>query len=130
MMGLNDRELVTALTSVFLPIIIAIVQRPAWSDRRRAIVAFGLILLWTLGGVIYLGEGVPQSVDWHAWLRLLLVNALTAYTVYQNLYKATGVAQRIEAATSPKGSPEEMWAAAEKRAEGHARTRPPASDAT
>lgn len=100
-MQLNDRELVAALTSILLPLVISLVLQPTWSDRLRALVAFLCIFIWTVLGVIYVGEGVPMRVDYHAWIRLLLVNALTAYTMYQNLYKPTGLAQRWEAKTSP-----------------------------
>lgn len=101
-MQLNDRELIAALTSIILPLLIAWAQRPTWAPRTRALVAFLGIFIWTVLGVIYIGEGVPQSVDWHAWLRLLLVNALVAWTTFQHFWKQVGLSQTIEARTSPE----------------------------
>lgn len=100
-MQLTDKELLAALTSLILPLIIAAVQRPTWSDRRRAVVAFVCIFAWTFFGVLYVGDGVPQTVDWRAWIRLLMVNAVTTWTTYQMFYKPTGIAQQVEAMTTP-----------------------------
>lgn len=101
MVGLNDRELITALTAVILPLIVSFVQQPTWSSRTRAAVGFAGVLVWTLLGAIYLGDGVPQSVDWHAWVRLLLVNALISWGSFQSLWKPSGISQHLEAMSSP-----------------------------
>lgn len=100
-MPMSDRELIAALSAIVLPLLVATVQQPGWSDRTRALVGFASILLWTLAGAIYLGDGVPQSVDWHAWARLLLVNALVSWGSFQSLWKPMGVVQLVEVGTSP-----------------------------
>ena len=97
---LNDRELLAALSSIILPLIIALIQQPTWPDRTRAIVGFVCVFVWTVLGVLYIGEGLPQTVDYHAWIRLLLVNAVTSYTLFQSVYKPMGIVQRVEAKTS------------------------------
>jgi apolipoprotein N-acyltransferase len=101
MPAMSDRELLAALTTIFLPLLVAVVQRPTWSDRRRAVVGFVAVFLWTLLGLIYVGDGLPTAVDWRAWVRLLLTNALMTYTAYQHLWKPLGWVQRMEAMTSP-----------------------------
>ena len=114
-MQLTDRELIAALTSIILPLIISLVQRPTWSSRTRALVGFGGIFLWTVAGTVFVGDGVPQSVDWRSWVRLLLVNALVAYGSFQFLWRQLGVTQSIEAATSPPSPARDALAAEAER---------------
>lgn len=117
MVGLNDRELWAAVSTLVLPLIIAVVQRPTWSDRARAVVAFVAVFVWTCLGVLYVGDGVPQSVDYHTVMRLLLTNFLVSWATYSALYKPTGIAQRIEAMSSPNSvAQRELLAEAERKA--------------
>lgn len=120
MLGLNDSELITAASAIILPLIIAIVQRPTWSDQTRAIVGFVGVFLWTLVGVLFLSEGNPLTYAWQSWLRLFLGVFVTSYGAFLGVWKPSGVTGRIEVLTSPR-SP----ARAQLKAETTRRSNPP-----
>lgn len=98
---MTDRELWTAASALVLPLFISVAQQPEWSSRQRAIVAFIGVLLWTLLGALYLGDGVPQSVRWQTWLTFFLWNLIASAATFRNLWSQLGWSQGIEAATSP-----------------------------
>jgi apolipoprotein N-acyltransferase len=97
----SDKDLIGAVGAFLLPLLIALAQRPTWSDRRRAVVGFAIVFAWTLLVFFFVGGDAPLATDWRAWLRLALVNFVTAIASYQGLWKQIGWAQRVEGATSP-----------------------------
>ncbi len=98
---MTDRELVAAIGALIGPGVIAIVQRPLWSARRRAVVAFIIMLAWTTLVFFFTGGEPPAVTDWRAWLRLLFISIVGTFTSYQGLWKQLGWAQWIEARTAP-----------------------------
>jgi hypothetical protein len=115
-MQLSDKELWAAVSTLVLPLIIALVQQPTWSDRVRAIVGFVAVFIWTALGVLYVGDGVPQRVVYHTVMRLGLTNFLVSWATYSALYKPAGITQRIEAMSSPdSGAKRELLAEAERK---------------
>lgn len=103
-----DKEILIALTGALLPIIIAGILRPTWSDRRREIISFVVVLAWTLGGAAFANDStIPTEWDWRSVVRLLGLNILAAFVLFKKL-KETGVIQRIEAATSPVSGPQQQ----------------------
>lgn len=100
MLDLTDKELIAAAASVLLPALIALVQRPTWSSRARALVAYGVVFVWTVFALFFTNEQGPLA-GWRDWARLLLACGVVAFTTYLTFWKATGLAQRIEAMTSP-----------------------------
>lgn len=78
----------------FSPLVIAVIQQSRWSPRRQAIVAFLFYLVvaavtaWLQG--IFTAFGIVTA---------FLVIFVTAATAYRNLWKPTGIAPAIQAAT-------------------------------
>jgi hypothetical protein len=78
----------------FSPLVIAVIQQTRWSARRQSLVAFAFYVVvaavtaWLQG--IFTGFGLVTA---------FLVIFVTAATAYRNLWKPTGVAPAIEAAT-------------------------------
>jgi uncharacterized protein YfiM (DUF2279 family) len=78
----------------FSPPVISVIQQSRWTERRQAVVAFVFYLLvaavtaWLSG--IFTASGLIVA---------LLVVFITGSTAYKSLWKPTGVAPKIEAAT-------------------------------
>lgn len=121
--GTDDKLLAANVCSILIPIVISMVVQPTWSDRRRALVSVGVIAVITLLMAIWVGEGLPQTLDWRAWTRLALVNLLGAWVSYQHFYKPTGAAGYLEVLTSPPTD-----ASRELLLETERRTRPPRTE--
>lgn len=110
---MTDKELVAAIGALVGPAVIALVQRPTWSPRRRMLVAFLVLLAWTLLVFFFLGGATPPWEDWRAWLRLLLINIVVVASSYQWIFKQLGLSQWIEARTSfPQNATERAGVAA------------------
>lgn len=105
---MSDKEILVALTGVVLPVIIAGILRPTWSDRRRQLITFAVVLAWTLGGAFFANDAtIPTAWDWRSVVRLLGLNVLAAFVLFKQL-KELGIIQRIEAATSPVSGPQQQ----------------------
>jgi len=109
-MGYSTTELYSNVLAAVLPLLIALVQRPTWSSRRRAIVAFLTVWLFTTGfqvGAVALGGGLDAPARWPVpsevagFIRMLVVNLVIVATCYKSLWTPLGVAGSIETATSP-----------------------------
>ncbi|QDK01909.1 membrane protein [Arthrobacter phage Vibaki] len=78
----------------FSPPVIAVIQQSRWSARRQSIVAFLFYLV--VAAVTAWLNGIFTAVGLVTAVLLVFVIASTAY---KNLWKPTGVAPAIEAAT-------------------------------
>lgn len=80
----------------FSPLVIAVIQQSRWSQRRQSVVAFvfylavAFVTTWLNG--IFSAVGVVTAV---------LVVFVVAANAYKALWKPTGIAPAIQAATSP-----------------------------
>jgi len=97
----------------FSPLVIAVIKQAGWSPRRQAIVAFlfyvavATVTAWLAG--IFNTAGIIVAI---------LVIFVTAGNSYKLLWKPTGVAPAIQAATTiGEGKPTEVKAGPEHRAE-------------
>lgn len=80
------------------PVIISILSQPRFSQRARTVLAIGVSVV--LGAVLTLSNSnIEGPVDYFALITSLYA---TCETFYQRIYKASGLAAAIEAATSRK----------------------------
>jgi len=86
----------------FTPPVLAVIQQPKWSATVRAIVGFLFALV--VGGVT---AWLTGSLNVNDWVSAALIVLVSAITTYKGFWKETGVAQKIEAATSAKETPSE-----------------------
>jgi hypothetical protein len=82
----------------FSPPIIAVIQQSRWSPRRQSVIAFLFYLV--VAAVTAWLNGIFSAVG---LVTAILVVFVIASTAYKNLWKPTGIAPAIEAAT-PIGS--------------------------
>ncbi|NEA53605.1 hypothetical protein G3I60_05390 [Streptomyces sp. SID13666] len=84
-----------------LPLLTAVVQRPAWSAPIKRVVAVvvalvaGVIAVLGTGGLAQLTHGIPTM----ATIMAVLAASQASYDL---VWKPAGVAPTIESATSPK----------------------------
>jgi hypothetical protein len=94
--GLSEKDLFDLIVGTGLPLLIAFIQQPRWSDSTRAVVAALVCILVALGTTYYAGQFTGTSVA-----KAIMLILLSAWASYQNFWKQT-IAPKIEAATSPK----------------------------
>jgi hypothetical protein len=93
--GLGPVALWLMAVGFFSPPVIAVIQQAAWSARRKSIVAFVFYLI--VAFVTAWLNGIFSTVG---LVTAVLVVFVVASTAYKALWKPTGVAPAIEAATS------------------------------
>jgi len=81
----------------FMPILLAIVQQPGWSDPVRSIVMFVASIIAGAGTVYFEGKWDTTNL-----VTTILLVMVTAIATYKGLWKTTTIAPKIERATSPK----------------------------
>lgn len=92
------------IVGFLMPPLLAIVQQPGWSASVRSIVMFAAAIVAGLGTVYFNGGLDLSSPD--RVITTVLVVMVTAISTYKGLWQTTGIAPKIEATTSPKGSPD------------------------
>jgi len=87
----------SAIIGFLAPIVIAWIQQPKWPDWLRAVVTFLFCLLVGAGNV-WLNGDLSSGTDWVSAVGIIFVSAITAF---KGFWKPTGIADKMEATTSP-----------------------------
>ena len=87
-----------------MPPLLAIVQQPGWTVGVRSIVMFVASIV-AGAGTVYFNGGFDFSEP-DKIITTVLVIMVTAISTYKGLWQTTGIATKIEIATSPKGTPD------------------------
>ena len=97
-----DSQLVmwAGIVGFFMPVLLAVVQQPGWSTALRSVVMFVASILAALG-TVYLTSG-SDAFTAENMVTSFLTIMVTAIATYKGFYKETGIAPKIEIATSPK----------------------------
>lgn len=95
--ALDDTVSWGIFAGVFTPILTSIAQRPTWTPRTRTLVGLGISVV--IGVLTCLTDGTFT----HTKTLLATVAAVTlvSVTTYKGLWKPSGVAPKIESATTP-----------------------------
>lgn len=99
---MTDADLIGLVLGIFLPGLIAIIQRRKWPDLVRTLVAYAVYVLTTALTMWFTASMGDPPEDARAWVRLFLIILATAYTSFAVVWKPTGLAAHIEERTSPK----------------------------
>jgi hypothetical protein len=76
-----------------MPLIIAVVQQPGWSEPVRALVMAVACILAAVGANYFNGAlGIPVA----QWAEQILLIAVTAIATYKGFWQPTGIAPAIE----------------------------------
>lgn len=99
---MDTTAIVAAFGAVFLPLIIAALRGRAASRPYAALLAFGVVLAWTV-----LAQWLTDAFDWGAgaattaelarrFLVSLLAAMITAHTAFRALWEPLGATDRLE----------------------------------
>ena len=92
----NSLQLWEIVTAFVLPLIIAFIQQPTWSPRLRSLVMFATSAVVVIGQLLFSGE----LDNWSDPAVSVLTVVVMTIAFYKGVWKPTGVAPSIEAATS------------------------------
>ena len=95
---ISNAAMWAAIVGFFLPMLLAVVQQPGWSNSVRSIIMFLASCAAAVGTVLIQNDGWSGK-DWVSTTLLIMV---TAIATYHGLWKPTNVAPSIEASTSGK----------------------------
>lgn len=94
---MSDLTMWSLLVGFFLPLAIAFVQQPKWSNSVRAAVSFVLCALAGVGTAYFNGTlGDGRSV-----ISAVLLVLVTALSTFRSFWKPTQIAPNLERITSP-----------------------------
>lgn len=101
-LGFTDAELISAVGSIFLPLLIAFVMRQTWSDSIRVIVAYVCYFAYTFLTMWFLNQFVFEDGSMNAKeiVRGFLVVAVVAYTSFKLVWQPRGTTIKLEASTN------------------------------
>lgn len=86
---------ISALIGILLPGVVAFVQQQHWSASTRTVIGVAASL------VAAVVQAVAQhKLNWHDWAASAIVIFTLTKTTYLAVWKPTGIAPRIEKATS------------------------------
>lgn len=96
-----DALVAGSTVGAFLPLLIAVVQRPQWSVRSKKTVA---VVVSLFGGFVTVAQTSGLEQFQHSMPTLATVAAVLAasQSTYDLIWKPTRIAPVIEAATSPR----------------------------
>ena len=122
MLPLTPEELVAQAFAVLLPLVVAVIVRPTWSERTRALVAFAVTVVVAAMTRLALMQVTDLPRDWQGWLQFVMVTLVISAVSYQSFWKQTGLVQRIEAGTSPTTTRAQQEAVRALRNEANAKS--------
>ncbi|MEU0184161.1 hypothetical protein ABZ312_23665 [Streptomyces sp. NPDC006207] len=94
-----DAQLWSAFLGFAAPPLIAVVQQPRWSSTAKTLVMLLSSVALGCGSAYFGGQFTAHTVGGN-----VLIVAIAAGSAYQTVWKPSGVAPRIERATSPRPS--------------------------
>lgn len=92
------------LVGTVAPLVIAVVQRPGWSDTARVMVSVLFCTIVGAGTAVLDGTISSGPITFSSVLHGAVAVILAAQVAYRNFWKPMGTAEAIERATSPARS--------------------------
>lgn len=94
----TDAQMWALIVGFGLPMVVAILQQPQWSNRVRVAVSVVASIVAGAGTAFFTGEFTGRGI-----LSCALVVCVASIATYQNLWKPTKIAPMIEAKTTLGG---------------------------
>lgn len=105
--AMSAGDLWPIILGIILPPFISLVNRVKWSAGvKSGVMLIAVFITTTLGEVI--SGRLTQPHGLMSWVHSLFVVFLLTVTTYRHIWKPTGVAPRIEAATDREGDSESL----------------------
>lgn len=92
---MGDLEMWSLIVSFFLPLVVAVAQQPRLSQAERVVV---MVVFCAVAAVVT--AWLKGELNSHNWFHSFLVMGVGTIVFYRGVWKPTGVAPRIEIATS------------------------------
>lgn len=93
---MSDLAQWSALVGFLLPLLVAVLQRPQFSQTVRTVVGICASIVAAL-----ITAWAETDLNWHTWSTAVIFIALTSWTTYKRVWVPVGAAPLIEAKTSP-----------------------------
>ncbi|MFD7664282.1 hypothetical protein [Streptomyces sp. NPDC059788] len=77
------------------PMLISVINQPQWSPAARTLVQVVVSVLVGLGSALFAGDFAGKDV-----VTSILVAAVAAISAYKGVFKPSGIAPKVEKATS------------------------------
>lgn len=95
--GLSDADLITMVGAVFLPLVIAMIMKAAWSDRVRYTVSLAVYVLYAFASLWFLNYIVfDDSTTAKDIFRTFLLANVIGFGAFKLVWQPTGIAYTIE----------------------------------
>ena len=95
---ISDAQMWALIVGFGLPLLVAVLQQPKWSNRVRVTVGVLASIVAGAGTAFFTGEFTGRSI-----VSCALVVCVASIATYQNLWKPTKIAPLIEAKTTLGG---------------------------
>ena len=93
---MSDLVMWSLILGFVSPLIIAVIQQPKFHEGARAIITFLYCVVVGVGTAFFEGRLTGQRA-----ITSVLIVLVSAITTYRGLWRPTGAAPAVEAATSP-----------------------------
>lgn len=94
---MTDFAMWSLIAGACLPPVLAVIQQQHWRQQFRAAVAF--LACTAVGAATAYFQG---SLTGKRWVEAALIIGVAALSTYHGFWKPSGIAPKIEAATSPR----------------------------
>jgi len=98
---MDKLQLWSLISGSVIPLVLAFIQQPKWSDQIRSLVTFAFSLLVGFLNV-WLNGDLASAADWTSAILIVLIAAISTY---KGFWKPTQIAPKVEQATSPLQTP-------------------------
>ncbi|HEY6008455.1 MAG TPA: hypothetical protein VIU40_09055 [Geobacteraceae bacterium] len=94
---MTDQEMWALIVGALAPLVIAIIQQPKWAETKRVAVTVGFCIAAGAGTSYFAGNFSGRSL-----ISDILMVLVAALATYRGVWRPSGIAPRIEVATSKK----------------------------
>ena len=102
---MSDQELISLLTGILMPLLIAAVMQRAWPDWLRMSITYAVVFIVSLFSAWFLETLELGSMEPRTVVRQFLIIAASSHAAFKALWQPTGVTTAIEAKTSTPEAP-------------------------
>jgi hypothetical protein len=94
---MSDLEMWSAVVAFFLPLVIAVAQRPSLSGTARVVI---MVVFCAIAALVT--TWLQGDLNWSRWFHSLLIVTIATIAFYRGMWKQTGTTHQVEKATSPR----------------------------
>lgn len=100
---MTQTEMWAVIIGFVTPLLVAVVNQPQWTRNQKRVLAVGVSVIVGVLNLVAQGAFTEQSLTWSGALASLVLVIGAAQASYALLWKPSGVAETVEAATEYVG---------------------------